>query len=348
MTASQRRSPDVASMMGVPVDRVVQVHGLPAEALAITLARRRAELPAPVVLRLPHAATPAEFVSQVLDDLESAAIGLFPAWLPGADHVHTSAGAGLIAVRAIATIHADTHGHSGPFLSDLAAVALGGQAAARRRYAPEYRAAGLVRVIGEGLGHHRLVLIVDIPSGLDHGSEQVIAAGCSWLADHGRLGVWLAGAPLRTVDWLTSVSLTAPGSTEVAVPPLPAPVLGSPHPRSAAEAALEEELASQAWAFGRRWNQTYQSHVLRNPVRLDLIWPEERCVVEIDGPEHCEPVKFDADRRRDVQLQLDGYAVLRFTNARVRHDVQGVVAQIGQFIKKQRESEKGKQWPTTT
>jgi very-short-patch-repair endonuclease len=84
------------------------------------------------------------------------------------------------------------------------------------------------------------------------------------------------------------------------------------------------------------WNHSYQSNALRNPVRLDLLWPAERCVVEIDGPEHCEPARFEADRRRDVQLQLDGYAVLRFTNARVRHDVEAVVDQIGKFIQARR------------
>ena len=54
--------------------------------------------------------------------------------------------------------------------------------------------------------------------------------------------------------------------------------------------------------------------------------------VEIDGPEHCRPARFEADRQRDVQLQLDGYAVLRFTNARINHDVGAVVHQIGTLI----------------
>ncbi|TDO38036.1 very-short-patch-repair endonuclease [Paractinoplanes brasiliensis] len=111
---------------------------------------------------------------------------------------------------------------------------------------------------------------------------------------------------------------------------------GRPHPASAAEAALEAALAVEPWAAGRRWNQDYRTNELTPPVRLDLLWPQERCVVEIDGPEHCHPVRFEADRRRDVQLQLDGYAVLRFTNARITHDLGAVVHQIGTYVRARR------------
>jgi very-short-patch-repair endonuclease len=69
---------------------------------------------------------------------------------------------------------------------------------------------------------------------------------------------------------------------------------------------------------------------------VDLLWPVERCVIEIDGPEHRDPLRFEADRQRDVQLQLDGYAVLRFTNARIKHDVHAVVRQIGEFLQARR------------
>jgi hypothetical protein len=279
----------------------------------------------------------------VLDDLESAAISLFPAWLPSAEHIRAPGGAGLVAVRALAAVHASRSAHFGPLLSDLAAMALAGKATVLRRFPPEKRAVGLARVIADALHRDRLVQVVDVPFGLTPASEQVVAAGCGWLADHGRFGVWLTGAPLVSVDWLASVTLTAPPTGAVDVPFAQQGVVGAPHARSAAEAALEAALTTRPWAIGRRWNQTYESHVLRSPIRLDLLWPDEWCVVEIDGPEHCEPVRFDADRRRDVQLQLDGYAVLRFTNARVLHDVEAVVTQIGKFIDaRRRESGKGK------
>ena len=122
----------------------------------------------------------------------------------------------------------------------------------------------------------------------------------------------------------------------------PASPVGEPHPGSAVEAALEAALAAESWAAGRRWNDTYQPTSISPPVRLDLVWHRERCVVELDGPEHCHPVHYESDRQRDVQLQLDGYAVLRFTNARVVHDVGAVVHQIGTYIRgRRRDTAKG-------
>jgi very-short-patch-repair endonuclease len=353
MTATgMERPPGVeARQLGeLPSDRVLQLRGRAADTIATSLAHGNADLPAALTCRVLPTATPADLVTAILDDVESAAIELFPTWLPEAEHIRTPGGAGLVAVRALAADRASRSAHFRPFLSDLAAMALGGRAAARRRFPPEIRAVGLARVIADALRRDRLVLVVDVPSGLTAVDEQVVAAGCGWLADRGRFGVWLTGAPLVTVDWLASATLTVPLTGAVDVPFVqPGAVVGIPHPGSTAEAALEAALATRSWAAGRRWNQTYRSHALRSPVRLDLLWQDERCVVEIDGPEHCAPVRFDADRRRDVQLQLDGYAVLRFTNARVLHDVEAVVAQIGKFIEaRRRESWKGTAWPTTT
>jgi very-short-patch-repair endonuclease len=322
----------------LPADRVLQVQGVTPDDIARALAHGGAELPVALALRAPPDRTLRDFVAAVLDDLQATAIGLFPGWLPEAEHIRTSSGAGLVAVRAVAAAYASQSADFAPFLGDLAAMALGGRAATRRRFPPEIRVVGLTRVITRALGRSRLVLVVDVPANLGAEGEQIVEAGCGWLADRGRLGVWLTGSPLVTVDWLVSARLPIASAGSVDIPVSQSLVVGAPHPRSAAEAALEEALANRSWAVGRHWNQTYQSHVLRNPVRLDLIWPDERCIVEIDGPEHCEPVKFDSDRRRDVQLQLDGYAVLRFTNARIMHDVDAVVTQIGQFIDQQRES----------
>jgi very-short-patch-repair endonuclease len=114
------------------------------------------------------------------------------------------------------------------------------------------------------------------------------------------------------------------------------PVANVPHPASRAERALEAALAACDWASGRAWNRPYRSHALANPIRVDLMWPAERCVVEIDGPDHRSHDKFAADHRRDVQLQLDGYAVLRFTNDQVLADTGIVVDQLRRFLQKRR------------
>jgi very-short-patch-repair endonuclease len=117
------------------------------------------------------------------------------------------------------------------------------------------------------------------------------------------------------------------------------PVAGRPHPGSRGEQALEAALSACEWAAGRAWNQTYQPHPLAAPIRVDLMWERERCVVEIDGAEHRGAAKFADDRRRDVRLQLDGYAVLRFLDVQVLTDIDTVVRQIGQFLRNRRGTE---------
>jgi very-short-patch-repair endonuclease len=99
---------------------------------------------------------------------------------------------------------------------------------------------------------------------------------------------------------------------------------------------LERALAPHGWAQGRRWNHTYEWHLLGKPYRLDLYWEAERLVVEIDGPEHRGPLKFVDDRRRDVQLQLRGHYVLRFPNEEVVSDVMAVVSKIGRMLSRRR------------
>lgn|GEM_PF-399314 len=226
------------------------------------------------------------------------------------------------------------------------------EARARRssRFTAETRAAGLGRVIAASFGRSRTAVLVHVPADLPPTAEEALVAGCEWLAHHGDLGVWLIGAPLTTVDRIAVTTLRLP--TEVTDllrgPPEPAaprsdartartvtyPALaGRPHPASVAERTLETALATCDWAAGRAWNQTHRPHPLVNPIRVDLLWRDERCVIEIDGPEHHSPRAYAADRQRDVRLQLDGYAVLRFTNAQVITDTKTVLHQIRQFLR---------------
>jgi very-short-patch-repair endonuclease len=281
----------------------------------------------------------------VLDELENVALSLFPAWLPAAQGIDGPGGAGIAAVRALAIRLGSSIGHFGPFLADVAERALRRAEPAAGRFPQETRAAGLARVIAASFDRSTAGVLVHVPPGLTGDGEYSLVGACEWLAHRGGLGVWLAGEPLAVVDWLTTIPVRLPEDVarldlEVPQPPtepsLPTmwfpPLAGRPHPASSAEQALESALAQRPWATGRAWNQTYQSHLLVNPVRLDLVWPDERCVVEIDGPEHREALRFEADRRRDVQLQLDGYAVLRFTNANISQDLEIVVSRIERFI----------------
>jgi very-short-patch-repair endonuclease len=191
-----------------------------------------------------------------------------------------------------------------------------------------------------------------VPDRLSPVEERALVAAVEWFAQYGRFTVWLAGAPLQHVDRVRSVAVTLPGHlTQLAAEAAPVvmesgagettepsptitypPLSGLPRGDSPAEQALERALASYEWAQGREWNRSFEWHVLAKPYRLDLYWAADRLVVEVDGPDHRGRLKFADDRHRDVQLQLLGHDVLRFTNEQVLSDVTAVVARIAQLL----------------
>ncbi|MFI9595128.1 endonuclease domain-containing protein [Nonomuraea sp. NPDC052265] len=335
----------------LPIGQVVRLDADP-DAVALALDPLPDDAPAVVTYFAAEERSVADLAASVLRELDKAAIALFPAWLPGAEGIEGPSGVNVAAVQALARGRASVTGHFGPFLAELARRALTGGLSG---LAPEVRAAGLVRVLADSFGRARLAVLVRVPDGLGTAARDVLVAGCEWLAHRGRAGVWLAGAPLdddrvRTIP----APLPAPlGGVPEDIPPavpLPGtadrapavaypPVAGRPHPGSASEQALEAALSSRTWAGGRAWNQTYRPGPLAVPIRVDLLWERERCVVEIDGPDHRAPAKFAADRQRDVLLQLDGYAVLRFSDGQVLTDMDTVVRQIGQFLRNRRRAE---------
>ncbi|GAA4044560.1 endonuclease domain-containing protein [Nonomuraea soli] len=277
-----------------------------------------------------------DLTSQALDEVESACLRLFPAWLPGAEGLSGSGGAAPAAARSLAHDLARRTSHFGPWLSDLAERAVTGSRG--RRFPAETRAVGLSRVLAASYGRASAALLVRVPEGLDPADERAFVSGAHWLARSGRFGVWLTGAELREPIEGAEVPVDPPSRWH---PDLPAscypPVAGRPHPGSPAELRLEQALARHPWAAGREWNRTYQHTPLHPPIHPDLMWRADRCVVEADGPDHRGPDKFARDRRRDVDLQLDGFAVLRFTNQDVLTDVASVVARIERFLRTRRE-----------
>lgn len=82
--------------------------------------------PAPFVWRLNTIASAASFVGSVLDVLEEAAAGLYPAWLPEAEGVTGVAASSEPAVKALALRVESTTDHHGPYLAELSAVGVTG------------------------------------------------------------------------------------------------------------------------------------------------------------------------------------------------------------------------------
>jgi hypothetical protein len=70
----------------------------------------------------------------------------------------------------------------------------------------------------------------------------------------------------------------------------------------------------------------------------DMVWLDERLVVELDGHEtHCTRAAFEDDRVRDATLQLAGYRVLRVTHGRLQR-APARVAQTVRFLLDRRSS----------
>jgi very-short-patch-repair endonuclease len=311
--------------------------------------------PAVVQFRPATAGPLGDQVAVLLDRLDRAAIALFPRWLPGAELLERSVGLGVPAVRALATAAAARSRNFGPFLADLAERGLCERVTGNARFPAEVRAAGLARVIADAYGRESVALLIDIPHGLPADDERALVSAAEWLARHGHFTVWLTGAPLLVVDRVRSVPITLPGyftqlaaeagsTVDTAGEPdtgsvfsFP-PLSGIPRRDSDAEQALERALRPHDWARGRHWNYTYEWHTLGKPYRLDLFWPAERIVVEVDGPEHRGRLAFADDRHRDVQLQLLGHDVLRFPNELVLSDVQAVITRIARLLRQRRES----------
>jgi very-short-patch-repair endonuclease len=296
----------------------------------MTLDVQPAGLPAIVMYRPPAGQSQADFVAGMLDEIETAVLSMFPAWMPA-------------------------EGQFRPYLADLAEHAIQNQVPQRGRFPREMQAAGLAHALAESYGRHDVAVLVAVPDGLAPDEELTLVAACESVARWRRLRVWLVG-DLVSVDWLRQIPLSLPDTvrlpdtgllrdtvstlegdapTERPVLLFP-PIAGRPHPGSAAQRALEHALSAQPWAAEREWNQLYERQASAIPTRLHLVWWRERCVVQVDGPDHREPLRHEADRRRDEQLQHHGYEVLHLADARIANDLDGVVADIERLVRGRR------------
>jgi very-short-patch-repair endonuclease len=64
------------------------------------------------------------------------------------------------------------------------------------------------------------------------------------------------------------------------------------------------------------------------PYVADFCCREARLIVEIDGWTHGEPAEIAHDARRSAFLAAEGYRILRFQNAEVMDNLEGVLETI--------------------
>ncbi len=349
------------SLAETPRGRVVDLVGSHRFDFDVAIDPLPAGAPTTISVVIDRVTSLAAVVDDIVAAIATAVIDLFPAWLPGAESLDDSGPDDAAAMIGLTRRLAATGDHS---VSALNVLARAGRS--RRRI----RRGGvpletLVRECGQLLAdtYHRphVCLAVSRGDGRDDdrdagwtpAEQQTVAAACEWLAQHGNLAVCLIGDPLPDIDRFTPMAWPEPAVSrgpEPAIDPngpqpptavvvrLPA-LEGRPHPSSLAEQRLHAYLSRQEWASGARWNMTFAPHSLQSPIRVDVAWPDAKCIVEIDGDDHRAVAKYAADRQRDNMLQLAGYTVLRFVNNEVLDDISAVAATIERCLRQRQMTE---------
>jgi hypothetical protein len=173
-----------------------------------------------------------------------------------------------------------------------------------------------------------------------------------------RLRVWAPAFPdhlERAIQWFerhakVAVERILPG------PPAPAPevfksilaadqpvspgwsfsmatLAGQPHPASPGEQRLHARLEADPELRGLFvYNLTVESRSGRKYC-VDLLQPELRCIVEVDGyrHHHSRPMFF-SDRHRDYELLVSGYFTLRIDHDEVMRDLESAVGKIRDLV----------------
>jgi very-short-patch-repair endonuclease len=66
---------------------------------------------------------------------------------------------------------------------------------------------------------------------------------------------------------------------------------------------------------------------------VDLVWADGKVIVEVDGYQyHSNRQAFSADRRRDYELTVSGYLVLRLPHDEVMDDVELALEKIRDMV----------------
>jgi very-short-patch-repair endonuclease len=68
---------------------------------------------------------------------------------------------------------------------------------------------------------------------------------------------------------------------------------------------------------------------------VDFVNFENQLIIEVDGGQHNDRIRFDQDQQRTKWLESQGYKVLRFWNNDVFENLDGVLQVILDFIKKE-------------
>jgi very-short-patch-repair endonuclease len=199
-----------------------------------------------------------------------------------------------------------------------------------------------------------LVLLVDIDAAVQaDANAAIVVHALEWVAQHSRAAVVglfsklppneppfdriLYGA--RSVN--KEICAEPCADPEVTRPdnagPWIAPWRGVPHPLSAIEQRLHAALTADG-ELSKLFHFNLPVDTVRGSrPRVDLVWPEGRFVVELDGyGSHGNRAAFIYDRHRDYELTLSGYTVLRLANDEIAQDAEKALEKIRNLVRMRR------------
>jgi very-short-patch-repair endonuclease len=288
-----------------------------------------------------RASSPETLIEETLNLFAETLLSLWPTWF---EEERFSAcrddALGREAVKILAEAAArGVEGLSPAFAGTAARLALAGRLPRDTRLAPALELAQLARAINP-LG---LSLIADLREA-DDKARPVILHALEWVARqlNGGVAVLFAQAPpdAPPYDRFSYGARRLADDTPIEEPDQKpntacvsagwlAPWRGAPHPLSETEKRIAAAIAGDielAPLFS--FNQTVQT-VRGGSPRVDLLWAAGKLVVELDGfADHGQFHAFAADRHRDYELMLSGYAVLRLTNEEIALDLAKAIEKI--------------------
>ncbi|GAB3129357.1 hypothetical protein GCM10027289_11560 [Tsukamurella serpentis] len=302
----------------LPSSGVTVLSGTSAAALVAAADHRTPSDPILILpgLSTPLPSAPRAVIDDVLDRLLTVALALYPAWRPDTGNDAASS-------PALDTLAAHARTAQRP---DSSAAFTGLPAADRRE--------ALERALTRSYRVHGLALAIEVDEPPVPHLADALCTAAQWLA-RGTSAVWLIGPGTRSLDRFPRITPgevgTGPERATTAGPVFP-PLPGHPHPSEPAQADLEGALSGCRWAAGRIWNRSVDLGPDRPPVRVDLLFGGARLVVQVDGAGHLEPARYEDDRRRDADLMLAGFRVLRLTDTRIFTDLPEALAIIRTLV----------------
>lgn len=311
-------------------------------------ARRR-----PIVLlkRIDAIPTSGQIVNDVTQAMATAARNLWPVWFTDVDFGLGRSSADRAAARLRLESLREVRGLSTTWGRRALPRATDG----KLPLVPGFPRATQLHQLRLAISRTGLVLVMALaPNRYDDAKLAGLAKAARWLADNARLAVavlvppeledrpglehilydafraseWPSAADEQTVGFEIAVKGEAVGASSTLWVWLG---VGRTHPKSESEAKLARALARDR-ELGALFSANQSIETAYSRPTVDLLWPEGRVVIEIDGDDHRDAAKYAADRRRDFELQISDYAVLRLVNHEVLTDTEKAIKQIREFI----------------